>query len=142
MTITEPVAPPPNAIGPKERLTILLAEYNTLRAEVLAARAAVAQAIGIGAPLALGLMGLAFSAPDEWPKCPFFVFAALIIVSAVAIAYWNNGNTRAFTARIRALEEDINRRAEERLLLWETDHGWGSIFWRTNKHHKGPPIEN
>jgi hypothetical protein len=34
----------------KDRVSILLAEYNTLRAEVLAARTLTAQAIAIGAP--------------------------------------------------------------------------------------------
>lgn len=102
---------------PKDRVTILLAEYNTLRAEVLAARAAVVQAIGIGAPVSVGLLAGGY-----------YSLSLIVLVVVVLSSIWNDQNTRAFTARLRDLEKAINERAGERLLLWETDHGWGSIF--------------
>ena len=43
------------------KINILLAEYNTLRAEVLAARANVAQGVGIAVPVLMGLLALGSS---------------------------------------------------------------------------------
>lgn len=114
---------------PKDHVTILLAEYNTLRTEVLTARAAVAQSIGIGAPVFVALL-----------QYSYLSTAGVVLLVVGLIGFWNDQNTRAFTARIRDLEKDINRRAGERLLLWETDHGWGSIFPPpSNKNFRPPP---
>ena len=113
----------------KDRITVLLAEYNTLRAEVLAARAAVAQAIGIGAPVTAALL-----------PTGYYSVAATVFIIVALIAFWNDQNTRAFTCRLRSLENSINEIAGQRLLLWETDHGWGSIFPPlSNKNFKVPP---
>jgi hypothetical protein len=114
---------------PKDRITILLAEYNTLRAEVLAARVAVAQAIAIGAPLSVALL-----------SAGYYSVAATVLIIVVLFAIWNDQNTRAFTCRIRSLESSINETAGQRLMLWETDHGWGSIFPPpSNKNFAVPP---
>lgn len=114
---------------PKDRIAVLLAEYNTLRTEMLAARTSITQAIGIGAPVFVGLL------PGGYFSAAFAVFLA-----AVFIAIWNDLNTRAFTAQIRTLESRINGLADERLLNWESEHGWGSIFPPpSNKDFRVPP---
>jgi len=112
-----------------QKVAILIEEYKTLRAEVLAARSYVAQAIGITAAVMMGVLGLSFSSFSR----PHWVTWT---VAGVALAYlggtlaWNEINTRHFAKRLRALEADINTRAGERLLVWETDSGWGSMISR------------
>ena len=125
-----------------QKIAILLAEYNTLRAEVLAARSYVAQAVSITAAVVMGVIGFSFSTsfkvPTWVPWC----------VTGVAIAYlgitfgWNEASTRRFTKRLRALEADVNARAGERLLIWESDFGWGSMaVRRTTDGKPGVPAD-
>jgi len=121
----------------KDRISILLVEYNTLRAEVLSARENVAKAISIGTPFFLSFGGLFFTFASY--KCVTGAAAFAVLVGVVAIAVWNDQNTRSFTRRIRTIEKTVNTLAEgERLLVWETDYGWGSIFPpKSNPDFKG-----
>jgi hypothetical protein len=116
-------------MDPSQKIPVLLAEYNTLRAEVLAARGNIALAVGLTVPVVMGLIGLSF-APGIGP--PMWMVGA---ITAVAVAYiglhlaWNGANTRAYTRQLRALEERINNLAGERLLTWETSQGWGTLVY-------------
>jgi hypothetical protein len=123
-------------IPQSQKISVLLAEYNTLRTEVIAARGNVAQAISLASAVIMAALGYKFSKDGfDW-----FQFAQ---VAASALAYlgftfwWNEKNTRTFTARLREIEGDINERASERIILWETDYGWGSIVVNINKNFKG-----
>src|SRR5438105_3339506 len=108
----------------KDRISILLAEYNTLRAEVLTARTNVVQAISVGTPFVLALGGVYFTVHGHKFVSGIAMLAILIVVTSVAV--WNDLNTRSFTKRIRAIEKAVNALAEgDRLLIWETDYGWG-----------------
>ena len=113
-----------------EKIAVLLAEYNSLRSEVLAARTAATQAVGIGVPVLMASLGLALSSVAIASAGHRYVLAALGVFAVFCICFfvvWNELNTRRFTARIRDIEADVNRRAGERLLTWETDHGWGGL---------------
>jgi hypothetical protein len=118
-----------HSMDPSQKISVLLAEYNTLRAEVLAARGNIAQAVGLTVPVIMGLIGLSFS-PALGP--PMWIIGA---ITAFAIAYlglhlaWNGANTRAYTRQLRALEAQINNLAGERLLTWETSQGWGAMIY-------------
>jgi hypothetical protein len=116
-----------------QKISILIAEYNTLRAEVLAARSYVAQAFGITAGVAMGILGFAFSANLSVPKWAVFAVGAVAVTYLVGTVVWNDINTRKFTKRIRALEADINTRSGETLLRWETDSGWGGMIVRVKQ---------
>jgi hypothetical protein len=51
---------------------------------------------------------------------------------------WNERNTQSFTRRIRELERGINSRADGQVLMrWETVHGWGGMFRKTNPWFEG-----
>lgn len=116
---------------PSQKISVLLAEYNTLRAEVMAARGNVAQAVGLTVPVIMGLVGLSFS-PSLGP--PIWIIGA---ITAIAVAYlglhfmWNEANTKHFTTQLRVLEDQINTLAGERLLTWESSHGWGAMVLPT-----------
>ena len=113
----------------RDRVSILLAEYNTLRTEVLAARSAVVQSISIGSPIFGGLVAAFIAAPANWQKWAAGVGAGAVLIIVALMAWWNDANTRGFTERLRAIEKDINKRADDQLLVWESVYGWGSIFW-------------
>jgi hypothetical protein len=122
-------------VDDNQKISILLAEYNTLRSEVLAARSYIAQAAAITAGVLMGVLGLTFSANlplARWAGLSMSVIAIVYLGSAFV---WNELNTRKFTKRLRELEKDINKLAGEQLLVWETDYGWGSIVVRKHKPH-------
>src|ERR1035441_3904086 len=96
-----------------QKVSILLAEYNTLRAEVLAARSNVAQAIGITAAIIMGVIGFSFSKSFSGPQWVPWSIAVMALVYLGGIFGWNEINTRKFTKRLRTLEADINARSEE-----------------------------
>ena len=111
-----------------QKISVLLAEYNTLRAEVMAARGATTQAVSLMLPVILAMAGYHFSkrpALPKWVSAGVFGLGALYIVVALG---WNEFNTRHFTERLRILEADINRRAGEVLLVWETQ-SWKGMIW-------------
>lgn len=110
------------------KVAILVAEYNTLRTEVVAARASVAQAIGLSSAVLMGVVAFSFSTNFSGPNWVPWAIAAMAIIYVGLSCAWNEVNTRKFTTRLRLLETSINGRAGERLLVWETDSGWGSIL--------------
>ncbi|HEX4964305.1 MAG TPA: hypothetical protein VF173_26020 [Thermoanaerobaculia bacterium] len=112
----------------KDKVLILLAEYNALRDELLAARAAATNAAGIGIPILMAAIGLYLTSVTN----PGFryVIIAVAVLAVLGICFfvgWNEVNTRNFAARLRDIETDINTRAGERLLIWENDYGWGAL---------------
>jgi hypothetical protein len=122
-------------VSAPQKITILLAEYNTLRTEVITARIEVTKAIG----LIFGVLAGSSIFSGRLVGSPWLSFLGIVLaVGYLGVAIlWTSKNTESFTARLRELEEEINRRAGERLLVWETDYGWGSVIWRTNKNFKG-----
>jgi hypothetical protein len=124
-----------------QRVPILIAEYSTLRAEVMAARDTFYKTLAVGIPAFLGLLGLINSKNSILPNKAIFFVAFFIAGYVIYITAFCEKNTRAFTARIREIEEDINRLiGGEELLVWETYFGWGSMLWPINKKAgKRPP---
>jgi hypothetical protein len=123
-------------MNPMDKIWILLAEYNTLRAEVLAARNNVGHGAGIFAAAFVANIGFGFSAGSRYPEVPIII--GILLVGYFAALYrWNENNTISFTRRLRELEAEITQRAGERLLLWETVHGWGGMWRKTNPHFQG-----
>jgi hypothetical protein len=111
----------------KDELTVLLAEYNTMRTEVIAARTYVGQTLAIGAVAVSGL-GAGLLSRDA-PFKGVLLGALLGVIIVVGLVCWlNHRGTSSFTRRIRTLEAEINRIVGKRLLVWETDHGWGGFL--------------
>src|SRR6266849_5998233 len=115
------------SMDPSQKISVLLAEYNTLRAEVLAERSNVAQAIGLTVPVVMGLIGLSFSSTLNLPKWIVLTIALCAILYLCATFAWNEINTRKFTKQLRMLENKVNDLAGEPLLTWESAMGWGGI---------------
>ncbi len=127
-------------MDPSQKITVLLAEYNTLRAEVLAARGNVAQAASLTVPVVMALIGFSFSTSLSIRK--WVVWAVAVVAAAYlgVIFVWNEVYTRRFTAQLRMLEHKINELAGEQLLTWETQHGWGGFSLPANPKLTTPKL--
>jgi hypothetical protein len=119
----------------KDKLSVLLAEYNALRAEVLAARN-VGQGASIFFTVIMANFAFGFSVGKAYLEAPILIgmFAVFCFGSLFA---WNENNTISFTRRLRELETEINALAGERLLRWETVHGWGGMWRKRNPRFEG-----
>ena len=124
----------------RQKITILLAEYNTLRAEIIAAKGSAWQAVSLIVPVIVAIVGFYVSTTMH-PTFSIVGSGVGFIVVIILFAVWGvDMSTRKFAGRLRELEDDINRRAGERLLLWENEHGWGSMLRKT--HVPNPPQSN
>ena len=121
------------------RISILLEEYKTLRAEVLAARGYVFQGITITIPAVIAIFGFSFSTSVQWAQWVIWLITGALALFVVVTIVGNEINTRKFTSRLRFLESEINRRAGERLLIWDTEQGWGSLVIRRENPHSEVP---
>jgi hypothetical protein len=123
-----------------QKISILLAEYSTLREEVLAARGNLAQAVGLWVPVIAAVIGASFSKKlTSHNKNIIRIIAISAAVYLSASLIWNEVNTRSFTAQLRVLEGQINELAGEPLLTWETRHGWGGMAVRDHPEQPSRP---
>jgi hypothetical protein len=104
------------------KIEILLHEYDTLREEIMSRYSAQFQAIGVFGAVFVGLLaaiatGMNAHVGYSLIVLSFFIFLALFV-------WADNDITRAAT-RLIELEKEINGRAEERLLVWESNRVWG-----------------
>lgn len=115
--------------GEEEKVKILLQEYATLRSEILTRTTNLYQLIAIGAWLFVWTMGQSLSA-RFWVA----LFTAVLIVSFFYRLISRDIDKAA--TRLRELEQDINFRAGEALLVWETR--WGGAV--TGHWGRGEPL--
>jgi hypothetical protein len=105
-------------------LAVVMDEYRTLRAEIIAALGMQQSALALGA-LALGgtvLAGLN-AWPDEKSTLPLIVFVVVVpLVSYVASSIWLAEYSRAMRAGafLVSVEEKVNDKLRKDALTWET----------------------
>jgi hypothetical protein len=111
-------------ISTEEKIKILLCEYATLRQEIIARTGHGFQLMSVGAVL------LAWVLLTQ-TRGSFFWFGLAFAVAVVCVAAWFTlRDIKKAATRIQQLEKDINGRAGEELLVWETK--WGGVatgFW-------------
>jgi hypothetical protein len=107
-----------------ERIQILLQEYSTLRSEILTRTSNMYQLI-VGAPTAW-----IFLLEHRSNFTVFWLFFAILVVGCCILGWFISRDISKAARRLRELESDINRRANENLLVWETQWG-GDVtgFW-------------
>jgi O-antigen ligase len=127
-----------NAIGEKERVQILLAEYSSLRAEILARTTSVYQVAAISALAAIWLL--------QQPFGKRLLVGGILAVVGLSICAWVLARDSMRAAlRVQELETEINRRAGEHLLVWDNEWGgmttplWGSRIIRSILGLNRPP---
>jgi hypothetical protein len=110
-------AVPEAILGPKEKLQVLLAEYNSLRAEAINRGGTAYQLLGIGIAGVAALASIGI-----WLILP--IFAILMgFVSWCVMSDVQNVNDR-----VCELEGKINANFGETLLVWQTRGG--GVFGR------------
>jgi hypothetical protein len=102
----------------QEKVRILLHEYDTLRQEIITRTTHGWQIVAVGAVLFVWLI-------QAQPNFNFWV-GFIAVVFAILLGVWTTfGNIAMAAKRVRGIEKQINLRAGEELLVWETRHGGG-----------------
>src|SRR5437868_6605971 len=100
--------------GGKDKVTILLAEYNTLRNEILLRNSTLFQSIGIASAAAIGVLTLILSRSESvgyytliGVPIIYCLICAPVLFIAIA-AFWVDRSSRQIASRLRDLELEIN----------------------------------
>jgi hypothetical protein len=117
-------------IGEKEKIQILLAECNSLRAEINARISSSFTVYSIAAAVFVWLLGQQFGTS-------LLIGSLLAAVGLTALAVAIIHDCVRAALRVMQIEREINKRANERLLVWETY--WGGQAggaWRSSRLRK------
>lgn len=124
------------------KISIIMNEYNTLRDELISKNSNSSQLVGNAGIVAVtAIMAIITAMPHEnladyaalfiWILLVLLLFSMISLVSVL----WLNYDTQRVSKRLRCIEEDINRRTGEHLLVWESQYGWGGGFvFKTRKN--------
>jgi hypothetical protein len=108
-----------------EKVRILLAEYSSLRTEIIGRITNLYQVVGFGSVLAALILQQEFQGNKFWSL--FVVLIAGILISGRFLAF----DMRRSAKRVRELEKEINMRSGEKLLVWESElGGLNASYWR------------
>jgi hypothetical protein len=101
----------------EQKIQILMAEYQSLRAEVLQRNTVLNQTIAAFGTLAVPIIAYVFF------KSLLVGLALLAAAPTTVFVTWFivDRQTRVLARRLRELERSINEKAGEQLLRWETD---------------------
>lgn len=103
-------------IGQKEKITILGLEYNALRSEINARTSSIFQVVSILAGVAAWAITQPFNMKIAWG----IGFAAFGILSC---GWFLTRDIMKAAFRVQDIENEINERAGETLLIWENEFG-------------------
>jgi hypothetical protein len=111
----------------EERVKVLLHEYATLRNEILTRTTHLYQLIAVGTVLFVWIMGQPLTA-RSWVVLGVGVFLIAFFYRLIS------RDIEKAARRLRELEEDINHRAGETLLVWERKWGGAVVgHWGRGK---------
>jgi hypothetical protein len=114
------------ALERRDKILILLAEYNTLRTECQHRLTLFIQSTGIAITVVVGLVGVAIT-NAQFPAL-YYLGGGALLLYAVLVALIDI-NVAQLAKRVVELEGQINGIAGERLLKWETEYGWGRALF-------------
>jgi transposase len=115
----------------KEKIEILLKEYDTLRAEIVGRTTGGYQLIGVQA--------IIFTAALGWRSQHgvgeiFWFFMGVLVVLGLLFGGSTYRDISMLARRVREIEEEINNTVGENLLRWETEFGGlNGILWITRR---------
>ena len=128
-----------------DKITILMHEYDTLRDEIVQRNNALQQQNSVGAVVLFGTLTIAWSGNlntyQSYILYGLLALGFLIFWYGVWFAF---RETDRVIVRLRQIEADVNERAGETLLQWETFWGWSAInHWgRSKPHHRTKNISS
>lgn len=116
----------------KLKIQILLKEYDTLRAEILAR---TDNRFGL-LTVFTGIVGAMAAFNNELGR-EVFGFIAATAVLMLVIWFWLDYLIGCCSERLKAIEESVNKIAGDELLEWESRHSPG-VFWTFVKSRARP----
>jgi ABC-type multidrug transport system fused ATPase/permease subunit len=105
-----------------QKITVLLYEYNSLRTELISRYTAQFQSI---AALAIVLIGLITLGGNRGFSCAIILLIAGAIVVYLLVLLWIDIDIARLSREVRRIEADVNNRAGETLMRWETQRAIG-----------------
>jgi membrane protein implicated in regulation of membrane protease activity len=109
-----------------DQITVLLAEYSSLRDELIELNTNQNQTFGTGAVLIAGALALI---PGEWWLAGI-IFSGLVVIFLAFFSAMLRYNTDDAAARVRDIESAVNEIAGKQLLVWETTRGLNAVSYR------------
>jgi hypothetical protein len=122
-----------------DKITILMHEYDTLRDEIIQRNNALQQQNSIAAVVLFGTLTIAWSGNvGKYQSYILYGLLALCFLIFIYGIWFAFRETDRVIVRLRQIEADVNQRAGETLLQWETHWGWSAInHWgRAKPHHR------
>jgi hypothetical protein len=110
-----------------DKITILLHEYDTLRNETIQRNTVMFQSIGIYAAV---LIGLIIVISQKGFNCTMLSLLVGATVLFLCVLTWIDSDVARAAAQVRRLESDINTRAGEPLLTWQSSMGFRGMIGR------------
>src|SRR3984893_7165521 len=108
----------------RDQIRILLAEYNTLRAEIIQRGSWQIQMWSVAGTVTVALLGFAVVYGAIWQSILLLLFAISLFAGGIL---YNDQDIRFIAARVRELELEINQLAGRELLVWEGRSGLAVI---------------
>ena len=100
----------------KDKIQILLAEYNTLRSELVACGNKIYNMLAVGSAILTSQI-------VNYGKPYFWIIISIGVLLIITFTLLNIRDTRLLATRVKILEAEINKRACEPLLVWESGNG-------------------
>jgi hypothetical protein len=119
-----------------DKVLTLLAEYSSLRSEIMQRNSVFNQYCVISVPASVAAVSFAYTAYPPAGIILFLVIGALLYVVFRIIEF----DTLAAAARVRDLEKMLNEMAGQRLVTWETDCGLNTVGYRHRFRYIFDPI--
>lgn len=104
----------------KDRIQILLSEYSTLRSEILSRTGYGFNLAAIGAALITWLVTGLSQQPWGSRSWRFWTVIGAMVIAFLIMTWANVRDLKRAAFRVKELEHEINSRAGEHLLTWET----------------------
>src|ERR1051325_5965401 len=120
----------------EQKISILMAEYNTLRSEAVARTGHAFQIAGFC------ITALSIWAAEETSGKTWLALTAIIVL-LVASGWFTFREITKANRRVREIELDVNDRAGEDLLIWENLwDGWATGFWGRASPHSRAKLQS
>jgi uncharacterized membrane protein YqgA involved in biofilm formation len=108
-----------------QKVAILLSEYSSLRGELQGRYTAQFQS---SAALAIVLIGLITLGGNRGFSCTIIALIAGAVIVYLLVLLWIDTDIAGLSREVRRIEADINNRAGETLMRWQTQRAIGGLI--------------
>jgi hypothetical protein len=123
-----------SALTLKEKIDIIMEEYKTLRAEMIERHTAFIQIFSFGVSGLVGLVTFALTTESQTRRHISWLLTSALVSGVGAGLLTIHFDTGRLANQLQKIEAEINGRANDPLLSWETRHG----LWRVGAPEPKP----